>query len=210
MTALLIVGAGGHGKVVADAALAGGDWSEVAFLDDLYPQLDGVVGCPIIGRVEDAPAHLPHYAQTIVAIGGNAERIDCLDWFEALGFEVVSVLHPTATLSGSACVGRGGLLAAGSVVNPDSSLGRGCIINTVASIDHDCVVGEGVHVSPGAHLAGGVRVGARSWIGIGANVIQGIRIGEDSTVGAGAMVHRDVLPGVTVVGVPASVVQGVQ
>jgi sugar O-acyltransferase (sialic acid O-acetyltransferase NeuD family) len=201
---LAIVGASGHGSVVADAALLSG-WSEVLFFDDAWPGKAALHQWAVVGTFGDLALRVGEFEGVIVAIGDNATRLARVDAIERAGLPLVTVVHPSAALSPLAKVGDGSIVAAGAVVNPFARLGRGCIVNTGASIDHDCVLGDGVHVSPGAHLGGGVRVGAGSWIGIGAAVKHGVTIGDRAIVGAGAVVIRDVEADVTVVGVPAGV-----
>jgi sugar O-acyltransferase (sialic acid O-acetyltransferase NeuD family) len=201
---LLIVGAGGHGRVVADAAEASASgWTEIAFLDDRYPDLSLSGGWKVVGTLDDLPRLVQSYEACIAATGNPRLRLDLLDRSKAAGFTIPVIVHPRATISRYSRLQPGSLVAAGGVVNIGSDVGVGCIINTGATVDHDCRLGAGVHVCPGAHLAGGVTVGTRTWFGIGAVARQGIRIGADVMVGAGAVCVEDVRDGVTVVGVPA-------
>lgn len=201
---LLILGAGGHGRVVADAAICSAQpWAEIAFLDDRYPALARSGLWPVVGRFEELARFAGHYDACIAAVGDAGLRLRLLDRAAAAGFAISSVVHRGATLSEHAAVAPGSMLAAGAVVSIGAIVARGCIINTGASVDHDCRLAEGVHVCPGAHLAGGVEIGARTWFGIGAVARQGVRIGADVTVGAGAVCLEDVRDGVVVSGVPA-------
>jgi sugar O-acyltransferase (sialic acid O-acetyltransferase NeuD family) len=200
---LLIVGAGGHGKVVAECALALGRWREVAFLDGRHPQLARVLEWPVIGSDVEPRRFLADYPEAFVAIGGNALRLERLAALEAAGFRLPVVAHPASWVSPSASIDFGSVVVAGAIVNAAAVIGRGCIVNTGATVDHDCSVGDGVHVAPGAHVGGDAVVGPRTWIGIGAAIRHGVRIGSDVMVGAGAAVIEDVPDGVTVVGVPA-------
>lgn len=136
-----------------------------------------------------------------LAVGANRARERLLRLLE--GVAVPSLVAPTATVSGSARVGRGSVVFPGAVVNAAARIGDAVIVNTAAVVEHDCSIGDAAHVSPGAVLAGGVSVGPRGWIGAGAVVIPGVSIGEDAVVGAGAVVIRDVPAGTTVVGNPA-------
>lgn len=203
---LLILGAGGHAKVLAETALAAGVAHQLAFLDDR--PLGSLLGWPVLGPLALAPSAKlrQQWPQAAVAIGHAATRLRWLQQLESLGYALPPIVHPTAVLSPSAVVGPGSVLFAQAVVQACSQLGRGVIVNTAASVDHDAQLADGVHVCPGAHLAGEVRVGARSWIGIGACVLQQLQIGADVTVGAGAAVVRDLADGVTAVGVPARVI----
>ncbi len=199
---MAIVGASGHGKVVAEAALAAG-WGAVEFYDRAWPGKRQVGRWAITGDDAALLSALSRLDGVVVAIGNNQIRLDLLTQLRQAGAKVVSILHPKACISGSADVGVGTVALAGVVVNADAVIGSGAILNTACSVDHDCILGEAVHISPGAHLAGDVRVGDRSWVGIGASVRQGVRIGSGAMVGAGAAVVSDVADGLTVVGVPA-------
>lgn len=204
---LLIVGAGGHGKAVADAAACMDAWDEIAFVDRKYPALSANGRWPVIADQSDLRALRTRFAQATVAVGDAATRLRLLDELRTQGFEIPVIRHPSAVVAVDAALAEGVVILAGAIVNTGARIGRGCIVNTAASIDHDCVLGEGVHVCPGARLAGEVTVGDRGWIGIGASVIQQRKIGMASTVGAGAAVIRDVADGVTVGGVPARVLK---
>lgn len=203
MAGLLVVGAGGHGKVVADTALATQRWGRVAFLDDRAPALTEVMELPVLGRVDEAPAFLDEFSAAVVAIGHCRTRLRVMDRLAAQGFYLPVIVHPSAWVSPRAALGEGTVVFALVAINACARLGRGCIANTGCSIDHDARLGDGVHVCPGARLAGEVTVGDASWIGIGSAVIQRVTVGADVTVGAGAAVVRDLPDGVTAVGVPA-------
>tara|TARA_R110000850_G_scaffold96655_4_gene201870 strand:- start:5986 stop:6612 length:627 start_codon:yes stop_codon:yes gene_type:complete len=199
---LAILGASGHGKVVADCAEMCG-WPEIVFFDDAWPGASQNGHWPVSGDTDGLFASLTQFDGVLVAIGNNSTRLDKLRMLERNNAPLVSVVHPAAVVSRYADVGPGSVVFAGAVVNADSRIGMGAIVNTGASIDHDCVLGNCVHVSPGARLAGGVMVGELGWIGIGAVVKQLVRIGDRTMVGAGAAVVKDVEDGKTVIGVPA-------
>jgi sugar O-acyltransferase (sialic acid O-acetyltransferase NeuD family) len=210
VSALLILGAGGHAKVIAEAALASGCCSSIGFLDDRYSPANPpppVLGWPLIGPLAQAlePACRQSWSQAVVAIGHAATRLRWLQQLSAAGYSLPTLIHPTAWVSPSAQLGAGSVVFAQAVIQAQTVIGRGAILNTGCIVDHDAQLGDGVHICPGARLAGEVQVGHRSWIGIGASVIQQIRIGADVTVGAGAAVVRDLPDGVTAVGVPARV-----
>ena len=200
---LLVAGAGGHGKVVADAAAMSGKFEVVAFLDDRYPGITTVGKWRVLGKLSDAPSKVDEFGAFVAAFGDASLRLRALEMAVNQGFSLAVVVHPSATLAGSVTLGAGTVVLAGAVVNIDAALGRGCIINTGAVVEHDCRLEEGVHVCPGASVAGEVRIGRCSWIGIGACVTQRIMIGNDVIVGAGAACVRDVPDGKVVVGVPA-------
>lgn len=203
MAALLILGAGGHGKVVADAALETGNWDEVVFLDDAWPEKKVNGRWPVAGNMQELRSWRDRCIDAVVAIGGNQLRMQLQARLVTAGFNVVSVIHPAATVSRYATLGAGSVVFAGAVINVDATIGDGAIINTSATVDHDCVLGVGVHVSPGAHLGGGAKVGDYAWIGIGASVKHLASLGSNTVVGAGAVVLGDIPDGVTAIGMPA-------
>ena len=203
MKRLLIIGAGGHGKVVADCAAATGRWTEIRFLDDRYPETKQVSDWAVIGRTDAWKEHSADEWDLLVALGDNRLRGELLDRLLEAGREAPVLVHPTAVISPRAELASGTVVFSRVVVNPDAVVGRGSILNTGCIVEHDCRLGEFVHISPGACLAGGASVEDRAWIGIGAVLKQEIRVGQDAVVGAGAAVVVDVPSGRTVVGVPA-------
>ncbi len=201
MKTLAILGAGGHGRVVADCAEAAG-WDEILFFDEKRPtglQESWRYG----GSGSDLLGQLPGLTGVVVAIGTNSVRLDWHRRLAAVSAPLVSLVHPGAWVSPRAEVGVGSVVFAGAVINVGARLGEAVIINTGATVDHDCLLADGVHLSPGAHLAGEVTVGEGSWIGIGAVVRELVDIGEWAKVGAGAAVVAPVGSDVTVVGIPA-------
>lgn len=202
MKSLAILGASGHGKVVADTAEQCG-WETIVFFDDAWPSVCSLGHWPVLGRFSDLLNRLPEFSGVAVAIGNNIVRYAKILELAASTAPLVTLVHPNAVVSSYAKLGEGTVVFAGAVVNAGAVVGRGAILNTACSVDHDCVLGEAVHISPGAHLAGGVLIGDRSWVGIGASVRQLVKVGVAVTVGAGAAVVRDLPDGVTAVGVPA-------
>ncbi|WP_312301315.1 acetyltransferase [Stutzerimonas nitrititolerans] len=202
MSRLAILGASGHGKVVADTAECC-CWQSVEFFDDAWPGLTENGVWPVVGDTAALMDRLTDFDGVLVAIGNNRIRHAKLLELQAAGARLVTLVHPAATVSRYAAIGEGTVVFAGAVVNADARINLGGILNTGCSIDHDCVLGDAVHISPGARLAGGVQVGDLSWIGIGASVRQLIRIGQRVMVGAGSAVVSDIPDDVTVAGVPA-------
>lgn len=200
---LAILGASGHGKVVADAALASKVWNEVVFYDDAYPGISSVGPWPVVGDTDDLVKQQSLYSGAIIAIGNNELRLSKLQYLQHHRCPIVSVIHPKAIVSPYASIGDGTAVLAGAVVNPFSQIGRACIVNSNAIVEHDCVLGDGVHLSPGSALAGNVKIGRRSWIGIATSVRQQISIGDDIIVGAGSTVVKDLFETGTYIGVPA-------
>lgn len=197
---LAILGAGGHARVVADAAEAAG-WTVPGLFDRSAPPGDHP--WLVLGDAEALFARAADFDGAVVAFGDNDVRLEWTLKLAARGLPLATVIHPTAWVSPRAKLGAGTVVLAQGVVGTGARLGRAVIVNTGASVDHDCILGDGVHVSPGARLAGGVTVGERSWIGIGAVVRESLTLGEAVRVGAGAAVVKPVESGQTVVGVPA-------
>ncbi len=202
MNRLAILGASGHGKVVADVAVAAG-WHDVVFFDDAWPARQHNGHWKVIGDGSTLLTSLAAFDGAIVAIGNNLVRWEKHRQLRSAGAGMVTLVHPKAVLSPFCEIGAGSVVMPGAVVNVDARLGEACIVNTGATIDHDCQLGNAVHISPGANLAGGTVVGDLSWLGIGSSVRQGIRIGQRVTVGAGAAVIHHVADDLTVVGIPA-------
>ena len=202
MNRLAILGASGHGKVVADAALAAG-WTDVAFFDDRWPQLREIGPWSVLGTTAELTRAHGDFDGVVIAIGDNRTRLLKQRAFAGEGLAFVSIVHPAAMVSRYAHIGAGSVVLAGAVVNTFTLIGIASIVNTGATIDHDGVLADGVHLSPGAHVGGGVRMGEAAWIGVGAAIRQGISIGANAIVGAGAAVVKDVAANVVVVGVPA-------
>lgn len=198
---LLIIGASGHGKVIADIAIKMGKWQSIAFLDDD----EGIklsLGMNVIGKTDDAFKYINEF-DIFVAIGNNETREKIQERLELEGASIPILIHPKAIIGEQVKLGAGTAIMAGAVINCCTCVGKGCIINTGATIDHDNVLGDYVHISPGVNLAGTVNIGKGSWLGIGSTVINNISIVDGCRIGAGAVVIRDITETGTYVGVPA-------
>lgn len=202
---VVILGAGGHGKVVLDILRAQRQHHVVGFLD-ADPSLAGtkVGGVEVLGAVNLlGRLRQQRVRGAIVAIGDNRTRRRYADEILACGLELISAVHPSAVVASGATLDAGVVVAAGAVVGVDSKVGRDAIINTGALVDHECIIGAAAHICPGVALAGRVEVGAEAFVGIGSRVIQCVKIGAGALVAAGAVVIRDVPEGTRVAGVPA-------
>lgn len=196
--AVVIIGAGGHAKVVISALVALHQEIVGVFDDNEHLWNKRVQGVQISGPISNLKAR--EGSQAVIAIGDNKIRRRV-----ALEMDLpwITVQHPTSVISPTAHVWPGAVIMAGAIIQPDSQVGQHSIVNTAAVIEHDCEIGAFVHVGPGVKLAGGVCVEEDVFLGLGACVLPRVRVGAGSTVGAGAVVVRDVQPGSTVVGVPA-------
>lgn len=207
---IVIVGAGGHGAVVADALLAAGE-QVLGFTDTDSARYDRTLcGLRVLGDDRVLDAHTPAtltLANGVGGVGSVAARVTMQQRLQARGWRFVTVCHPSALVSPFARIGDGAQLLAASVVQVGAEVGEGCIVNTAAVVEHDVTLGAWVHVAPRALVCGDVTIGARSHIGAGAVLRQGIRLGEESVVGAGAVVVGDFIGGGLLVGVPARLVE---
>ncbi len=198
---LAILGASGHGKVVADIAESTTKYDEIVFFD-------------VDDTKENFPYEILHqdklHSDTrfkdnyefIIAIGDNKLRQRLTEDLIAENYQIATIIHPTAVIGDRVKVGVGSIVVANAVINCDSIIGKGAIINTAATVDHDCVLGDYVHISPGANLAGAVVIGDLSWCGIGATIINNINICNNCLIGAGSTVIKDINEAGTYFGVP--------
>ena len=201
----VIIGAGGHGRVVLDIFRQAYQADPAGFLD-ANPALHAqrVDGLEVLGSPTEIPRLLGRGIDSaIVAIGDNATRNMYAQTLLAHGLSLVNAIHPKATVADTARLGRNVVICAGAVVCAHCRIGDSCIINTASIVDHESVIGRATHVCPGARLAGRVTVEDFAFVGIGATIIQCLTIGRGSVVGAGAVVLKDVPGFTTVVGVPA-------
>jgi UDP-perosamine 4-acetyltransferase len=199
---IVLAGAGGHARVVADAVKVCGEVRAFSVRDDdpsrVGDQLGGVtVHIPIVVPGESSGLYCH------IAIGDNRARFNVAKKATAAGMLLTSIVHPRATFSPEATIGKACFLAAGSIVGPGAQIGDGSIVNHGAVVDHDCELGAWVHVAPGAILGGNVILEDGVLIGAGAVVLPGVRIGAWAVVGAGAVVTKDVAASACVLGVPA-------
>lgn len=197
---IVIIGASGHGKVIADIAKLNG-YKEIMFLDDDTSKIN----CgryPVMGTSKD----IRHYKDDhdfIIAIGNNKIREKISDILEQENIKQAILIHPSAVIDETAMIKEGTVIMANAVVNAEVQIGRSCIINTASSIDHECVLEDYVHVSPGVHIAGTVAIGKSTWIGIGATLINNLNIYNNCIIGAGSSVIKDIKEEGTYVGSPA-------
>lgn len=196
---LTIIGASGHGRVVADIAKLNG-YDEINFLDDN----ETIAYCgnyPVIGK-SDRAAYISD--AIFIAIGNPNHRQKLMDQLSGKFFPVL--IHPKAVVATDVTIGKGTVVVAGAVINPGSIVGNGCIINTTSSVDHDCILDDFVHVAPGAHICGTSMIGSKTWIGAGAIVSNNINVCDECVIGAGATVVSNINIAGTYVGVPARLI----
>lgn len=201
MKKIVIIGASGHGKVLADLAWKN-QYEDIIFLDD-NTQLDTCGRYRVVGTSQEYSYYANEGFDVAVAIGNARIRQRIQEQMEREGICCKTLIHPSAVIAEDVEIGVGTVVMANAVINPGTRIGKGCIINTCASVDHDNSLADYVHISVGAHLAGTVQVGQRTWIGIGAVIRNNIDICEDCMIGAGAVVVDHIREKGTYVGVPA-------
>jgi sugar O-acyltransferase (sialic acid O-acetyltransferase NeuD family) len=198
MSGVVVVGAGGHAKVVIATLHAVGHEVAAIVDNDVTRKGHRVLGVPVVGTLEVLQAST--FEAGVIAIGNNRVREELAS---AYPLRWLTVVHPAALVHGSVQLGAGTVVFARAVIQPECIVGEHVIVNTSASVDHDCVIGDFAHIAPGVHLAGNVHVGKGSLLGIGSVAIPGTRIGEHVTIGAGSVLVREIQDGALVYGNPA-------
>jgi sugar O-acyltransferase (sialic acid O-acetyltransferase NeuD family) len=206
---LLIVGASGHARVVADIARRMGSFEITGVCN--RSGTGEFEGIPVIARDVDVPAlwRLKAFDLACIAIGDNWDRAHAVEIItkEEPAIAFATLIHPRAVVADPASIGEGTVVMAGAVVNPGAVIGRHAVLNTNCSVDHDCQIGDFASISPGAALGGNVKLGYCSFVGIGAAVNQGVSMGDHTVVGSGAVVVRNLGDRLVAVGVPARAVR---
>jgi len=189
---LLVLGAGGHGQAVAEAALLSGDWQRVLFVDDRWPQLTESSGIAVVGNLQSAAALSREVDAGIAAVGNNALRQRWQEALIAAQIPLGRVIHPRAWISPRAEIGGGCAVMAMAVVGTNARLGDGVIVNAGAIVDHDAVVADFAHLGVGVSLAGGVQVGAAAWLQAGCSAGYGVVIEPGLVIKPGqALIAKD-------------------
>jgi len=187
---VIVIGAGGHGRVLTDIITLVGD-NVIGILDDKEP--DHLSEIPYLGTCKDILKYQKD-AWFIVGIGDNHTRKELMEAYQVNWY---TAIHPSAVIAHDVSIGAGSAVMANAVINTASTIGNGVIINTAATVDHDCTISDYVHISPGVHLGGTVIIGTETWIGIGAVVSNNIDICGECIVGAGSLVIRSIsVPGI--------------
>lgn len=200
---LLLIGGGGHSRVVAETALALKKYKIISHLDDnLKAKLLGNKPIGPITLLEKKET-FELYDDIFIAIGDSKLRMKLIDYAKNYNYNLTSLIHPKAIVSQTSLIGNGVTIFAGSVIQANVKIENGVIINTSSSIDHDCKISKGAHIAPGVHLGGNVFIGENSWIGIGTVIKQNCKIGSNVIIGAGSVVINDIEDNVIAFGVPA-------
>ena len=208
MDKLIIIGAGGHGKVAAEAALASKKFADIAFLDDKYNNKNfskNILIWNLLGTIDKIKNTniKEEYKSAFVAIGDPKSRIKFINQLKKLKYKLPIIKHPTSWISKFTKIGEGSILLTNSNLQTSSVIGKGCILNTGCIVEHDVSIADGVHICPGVSIAGNTIIGENSWIGIGSSIKEKTKIGSNVIVGAGSVVIRNIPNNVIAKGVPA-------
>ncbi len=200
---MVVIGAGGHGRVCADIAEAAG-YVMIGFADENHALGELINGLQVVANTfDDIKEHCqPGFRLFFVGISDNALREQIFNLATDLNYDLPTIIHPSAVVSRHARIGPGTVVMPNAVVNANARIGKACILSTGCSVDYDSEIGDCVHISPGVAITGNVKVGAKSFIGTGASIIPGVEIGESCLVGAGAAVTKSIAAGGRVAGVP--------
>ncbi len=196
---IVIIGSGGHGKVVADLAMKTG-YTDISFIDDRAT--DECLGRPIVGKIENIYDFNDGNTGFIVAIGNNSIRKRIVETHDV---PWVSLIHPSAQIGYGVTIGKGTVIMPCAVINTCASVGDHCIVNSGAIVEHENVIEDFAHISPNVALGGAVHIGKSCHVGIGASVKNNIRICDNTVIGAGAVVVRNINESGTYIGIPAKI-----
>jgi sugar O-acyltransferase (sialic acid O-acetyltransferase NeuD family) len=199
---VVIIGAGGHSKVIVDIVIKSGD-KVAGFLDDGLDIGTNVLGFPILGQIDEFEKYIENYF--VVAIGNNYTRKIIAEMFPELNY--YTAIHPTAVIGMDVEIGRGTVIMANAVINSSTMIGNHCIVNTAAIVEHDNIIHDYVHLSPNAVTGGAVNIGELTHIGIGASITNNINIIGECVIGAGSVVVNNIMEKATYVGVPARILK---
>lgn len=197
---LIILGASGHGKVVAEIAQKMAIWEKIGFIDD-DTSLNDWLTFNFYGDTDCRHLYKEN-SDFFIGIGNNLIREALQNQFEKEGFSIATLVHPDSIVGLDVTIGKGSVIMAGAIINASTRIGNGCIINTGSTVDHDCCIDDFCHISPGANIAGNVRIGQRTWLGVGSAVINNITVYGDCIIGAGGAVVNNLQKPGTYVGVP--------
>lgn len=211
MEKIILLGGGGHCKVVIEAILSRGEFKIVGIIDKNKKKGQKVLGFPIIGNDEEIKNCFNQGIKNcFVAFGGIVEsglRLMLVNLVKEIGMSFPNIIHKNSSISHSVIMGEGNYFGQGVIVNSDAKVGNHCIVNTAAIIEHDCCIGDFAHIAPGVLLSGAVTVGNGTLIGIGTSIVQSITIGRNSIIGAGSVVVKDIGNNIVAYGNPCKEIE---
>jgi len=206
MESIVLLGGGGHARVLIDLISSANNFRIIGIIDKSIPRGTVVYGHEVLGddgMLEEVLRNgTPNVCLGVGSVRDNELRKTLYEGIIRMGYRCPSLVHPKATLPKDISMGDGVQVMAGAILQTGVKIGNNTIINTGAIVDHDCVIGDHVHIGPGAVMSGGCRIGSGAFIGVGSTIIQGRKVGNNSLVMAGSVVVRDVDENQTVRGVP--------
>lgn len=207
---VVVWGATGHALMVEDILRLRGEYEIAGYLDNLNPDRKGEKfgGATVLGGEETLNDLFESGLRNIIfAFANGPAKLKLAEVVKGKGFQLISAVHPSASVARSATIGAGTVIRAQAAMGPQTRVGENCILGYGVTVSHDCTIGDGVHISSGAHIAGGTRIGRNAWIAVGANIIDNRIVGENTTVGAGSVVVKDLPDNVIAYGSPAKPVR---
>jgi len=211
MKKVLLIGAGGHCKVVLDVLLQNKNYSIIGIIDLKKNIGSRIFDIGVIGDDNGLKKYfkrgIKHCFITIGSTGNPEKRIKIYKFVKEIGYNLINVISSNSIISNFASIGEGCYFAPGSIINADSVLGNNCIVNTGAKIDHDCLIGDNIHISPGVTLSAGVKIGNATHVGTGSSIIQYVTIGNNTLIGAGSVVTKDIPSNVIAYGNPCKIIR---
>ncbi|MFH1428300.1 MAG: acetyltransferase [Candidatus Margulisiibacteriota bacterium] len=205
---IVLVGGGGHAKVVIDTIHKNGDY-KIKGIIEKSADVSGLFNYPVLGNDDKLnevyAAGCKNAFIAIGSIGDPSHRVKLYEKLKQIGFALPVIVHPAAVIAEGAVIEEGSFIAAGAVIGPDAKIGKNVIINTNTSVDHDCIIGDHIHMAPGVTLSAGVEIGHHAHIGTGSSVIQYRKIGAGTLIGAGSIVVKDIPEKVKAYGNPCRV-----
>ena len=214
MEKLLILGCGGHGRVIADIVEKNNHYSSIFFLDNKIESSNKFktnFNKNIIGdiSIDNLRKFSNEFSHAFVGIGDNKVRIKWLEELQKIGYIIPNIIDPSAQISRYVDLGKGCFINTNVVIQCNTKIDSGCIVNTSSSIDHDTLIKKGAHISPGVNIAGNVKIGENTWIGLGTKIIQNINIGDNVIVGAGSLVLKNIPNNSKAYGVPSKLIKDI-
>ena len=207
MGKILLIGGGGHARVLIDLIRSLGKYEIVGILDPQLEKGSAVLGVSVLGGDRVLKGLYDQKAKNacigIGSVNSNEKRRSLYERVSEIGFRVPELIHPKSIVSNESKIAGGVQVMAGAIIQANTFIDQNTIINTGAVVDHDCIVGKHVHICPGAVISGGCIIGDGAFIGVGSMVIQGVKIGKGTLIAAGSVVLKNVPDGATVKGVPA-------
>lgn len=202
---LLIIGCGGHGRVVLDAALKMNVWNNIAFVDDTYPKVRNINSIKVLSKIKNINKLNKNWKYIIIAIGDNFIREKIKIFINNYNFSFANIIDPSVSISAHAKIGKGNVILANSILATGSIIKNNSIINHGAIIDHDCFIGSNTHICSEVTMSGNVKIGNNVFIGLSTSIINGVHIGNNVKIGAHSLINKSIISNKLAYGIPAKI-----